>query len=56
MRDPARIPRILKKIQRYWYEFPELDLTQLLQSNWTDEELEKEIDKKYNKVLGLRSK
>jgi len=54
MRDPARIPRIMKKLSKLWKRYPDMRLNQLLinaglipdGSHWhaDDEELEIIID------------
>jgi len=57
MRDPNRIPRVLKKVEKFWKKYPNLRLGQLLmifsEGNdcfyIEDNILEKKLDKESNK-------
>jgi len=57
MRDPKRIPRLLKKVEKFWKKYPDLRLGQLI-INFAydtdgyfieDDKLEKRLDKELNK-------
>lgn len=58
MRDPERIRRILKIVEKIWNENPDLRLCQLIGNCWPagdlyhkeDSELEKKLIEKYNDV------
>lgn len=60
MRDPERISRILKKIEKIWTQHPDLRLCQMLANCWPrsydiyykeDEELETLLDRTYQDVI-----
>ena len=56
MRDKKRIKRILDKIEKVWYAYPDLRLTQMLTwlaslDNWTNSDLFYWEDEKLEKML-----
>jgi len=57
MRDPKRIPKILKRLQKVWNKNPDLRLAQLLGNVWRgdpyyveDEKFITEIEELYKRI------